>query len=342
MAVTVEMKHVIAIFIIFSACAFPSALSRSLNGASVATRHEQWMAKHGRTYANDAEKEQRFKIFMENLQYIENFNNAGNKSYKLGLNKFADLTTEEFIASYTGLRIPSLPKSSKVASFSPLNLDDAPTSLDWRQKGAVTAIKDQGQCGSCWAFSTVAAVEGINQIKTGTLTTLSEQQLVDCDTDTGNEGCGGGWMDNGFKYIIGNEGLASEADYPYQGIEGTCSTSVTAAAQISGYEDVPANSEEQLLQAVNNQPISVAICVDDEFKRYESGVFSGQCCTELNHGVTLIGYGTSDDDGSKYWLIKNSWGEQWGESGYMRLLRDSGAPEGLCGIAMKASYPTID
>ncbi|KAI4347793.1 hypothetical protein L6164_008575 [Bauhinia variegata] len=269
---------------------------------------------------------------MENLQYIENFNNAGNKSYKLGLNKFSELTTEEFINSYTGLRIPSLPKSSKVASFSPLNRDDVPASLDWRQKGAVTAMcfkMTELFTGSCWEFSTVATVEGINQIKTGTLTTLSEQQLIDCDTDTGNEGCGGGWMGNGFKYIIGNKGLASEADYPYRGIEGTCSISVTAAAQISGYEDVLANSEEQLLQAVNNQPISVAICVDDEFKRYESGVFSGQCCTELNHWVTLIGYGTSDDDGSKYWLIKNSWGEQWSESANMRLLRDSGAPEGL-------------
>ncbi|KAI4296896.1 hypothetical protein L6164_036816 [Bauhinia variegata] len=346
------MKPIIAIFTIFCACAFP-ALARTLNEASVVTAHEQWMAKYGLTYANDAEKNKHFNIFMENLQYIENFNNAGNKSYKMGLNKFSDLTTKEFIASHTGIRIPSLPKSSKEASFSSLNLEDVPTSLDWRKKGAVTQIKQQGQCGktnfkiidlfaaSCWAFSTVAAVEGIIQIKTGTLISLSEQQLVDCATNGGNEGCGGGWMENGFQYIIGNQGIASEADYPYEGINGTCGNRRTPAAKISGYQRVPADNEEKLLQALINQPISVLVSINDEFRHYAGGVFSGPCSNNLNHGVTLIGYGTSDN-GTKYWLIKNSWGENWGEDGYMKLLRDSDNPEGLCGIAKQATYPTVD
>ncbi|KAI4345287.1 hypothetical protein L6164_012423 [Bauhinia variegata] len=342
MAATLEMKHVmIAIFTIFWTCAFP-VLSRTLNEASVAIRHEQWMAKHGRTYASVAEKEKRFKIFMQNLQYIENFNNAGNKSYKMDLNKFADLTPEEFITSHTGLKIPSqLPKSSKMASFVSLNLTGVPTSLDWREKGAVTPVKNQGRCGSCWAFSTVAAVEGITQIKTRKLIPLSEQQLVDCATNGGNQGCGGGLMDNGFQYIIKNQGLASEADYPYQGIEGTCGSVRSPAAIINGYKDVPANDEKQLLQAVSNQPVSVAIAVGYDFQSYAGGVFTGQCGTKLNHGVTLIGYGTADD-GTKYWLIKNSWGKRWGEGGYMKMLRDNGSPGGLCGIAKIASYPTIN
>ncbi|KAI4296899.1 hypothetical protein L6164_036819 [Bauhinia variegata] len=340
MAVTVEIKHLIAIFVIFWACAIP-ALSRTLNEASVATTYEEWMAKHGRTYANNAEKGKRFKIFIENLKFIENFNNAGNNSYKMGLNMYSDLTPEEFIASHTGLRVPSLPKSSKVATLRPLNLDDVPASMDWRKKGAVTPIKNQGQCGSCWAFSAAAAVEGITRIKTGKLIPLSEQQLLDCSTNWGNHGCQGGWPDNAFEYIIDNHGLASETSYPYQGTVGTCRGSVvSAAARISGYQRVPANNEGQLLQAVAMQPVSVVIAINNDFQNYARGIFTGQCGTQLNHAVTLVGYGTGDD-GTKYWLIKNSWGQSWGEGGYMRMLRDSGSPGGLCGIAKAASYPTI-
>ncbi|KAI4296902.1 hypothetical protein L6164_036822 [Bauhinia variegata] len=300
------------------------------------------MAEHGRTYANDAEKEKRFKIFIENLKFIENFNNAGNNSYKMGLNMYSDLTPEEFISSHTGLRVPSLPKSSKVATLRPLNLDDVPASMNWTKEGAVTPIRNQGQCGSCWAFAAAAAVEGITQIKTGKLIPLSEQQLVDCSTNGGNDGCKGGWPDNAFQYIIDNNGLANETGYPYRnGANGTCRGSlVSAAARISGYKRVPANNEGQLLQAVAMQPVSVNIGVHEDFIKYERGIFKGRCNETLNHIVTIVGYGT-DDGGAKYWLIKNSWGQSWGEGGYGRMLRDSGSPEGLCGIAMEASYPII-
>ncbi|KAK7324326.1 hypothetical protein VNO77_27859 [Canavalia gladiata] len=336
MAITINIKHIIAVLFIIWTCAYP-AMSRTLHESFVAETYQQWMLQFERSYADAAEKEKRFKIFMKNLEYIENFNNGANKSYELGLNQFADFTNEEFIASRTGLKLPTLPYSSNMAPIAPiLNLTEVPSRMDWREQGAVTNVKNQGQCGCCWAFSAVAAVEGIIKIKTGKLISLSEQQLVDCDKE--NNGCGGGSMDEAFNYMIQNQGLASESNYPYQEMEGTCQNVMEYASQISGYEDVASNSEEQLLQAVTMQPVSVAISVGREFQLYKGGIFNGPCGTSLNHAVTIIGYGTNQD-GTKYWLIKNSWGENWGENGYIRFLRDSDDPQGLCGIAMKASYP---
>ncbi|XP_047173139.1 ervatamin-B-like [Vigna umbellata] len=335
MVTSVQMKHFIAVCaVMLWTCAY-QAMSRTLYESSVAEAFQQWKSQHGRTYADDAEKEKRFKIFEKNLEYIEKFNNAGKKSYKLGLNPFSDLTEEEFIASHTGLKLnSSLPRST---SATPLNVEDIPTSLDWRERGAVTDVKDQGRCGSCWAFSAVAAVEGIFQITNKKLISFSEQQLVDCDNDS--NGCDGGLPDKAFNYIRENGGIANESHYPYHAIDGTCQTA-QLAAQISGYEDVPENNEEQLLQAVANQPVSVGVAVNQNFKAYESDVFEGPCGTQLNHAVAIIGYGTTED-GKKYWLIKNSWGERWGEKGYMKLLRDSGEYGGVCGVAMQASYPVI-
>ncbi|KDP38777.1 hypothetical protein JCGZ_05113 [Jatropha curcas] len=194
----------------------------------------------------------------------------------------------------------------------------------------------------CWAFSAVAAMEGITKLSTGKLISLSEQELVDCDTSGEDQGCEGGLMDDAFGFIKKNGGLTTEANYPYQGTDDTCNTKKAAdkAAKINGYEDVPANSEQALLKAVANQPVSVAIDASGSaFQFYSGGVFTGDCGTELDHGVTAVGYGTSDD-GTKYWLVKNSWGTSWGENGYIRMERDIDAKEGLCGIAMEPSYPT--
>jgi C1A family cysteine protease len=188
-------------------------------------------------------------------------------------------------------------------------------------------------------------MEGIIKIKTGKLVSLSEQQLVDCNIGTGNNGCSGGHMDIAFKYIIQNQGLATETNYPYQAMDGTCDMEKASnpEAQISSFEYVPANNEEALLKAVASQPVSVPVLgYGRAFQLYSSGVFSGECgTTNLNHAVTAIGYGTADD-GTKYWLVKNSWGERWGESGYMRIQRDIGDPQGFCGIATEASYPVIN
>ncbi|OMO65349.1 hypothetical protein COLO4_31317 [Corchorus olitorius] len=262
MAFTLK-NNFLLFFMLIICMALASVMSRPLDEAVLAEKFTQWMAQHGRTYEIKEQENMRFEIFKNNLEYIENFNKMGNQTYKLGINEFADLTNEEFLASYAGYKM--FPSTSSVSTnsnrFRYKNLTKVPASIDWRQKGAVTPIKDQGDCGSCWAFSSVAAVEGLVKIKTGELVSLSEQQLLDCVKTERSQGCGGGWMDDAFEYIVKNRGLAEETEYPYTEKDGTCSHGKAAmrAVQISGFEDVPHNSEEALLKAASQQPVSVAL-----------------------------------------------------------------------------------
>ncbi|CAK9135384.1 unnamed protein product [Ilex paraguariensis] len=303
--------------------------------------YESWLVQHGKVYNGIGEKERRFEVFRDNLKFIDE-HNAENRPYKVGLNRFADLTNEEYRSMFVSGRMERKQKlsSPKGDRYAYKGGEELPEKIDWREKGAVVSVKDQGQCGSCWAFSTVAAVEGINQIVTGDLTVLSEQELVECDNSY-NQGCNGGLMDYAFQFIISNGGIDSEEDYPYRGLDGGCDQNRKNAriVSIDGYEDVPPNDEKSLQKAVANQPVSVAIEAGGRaFQLYLSGVFTGLCGTELDHGVAAVGYGT--ENGVDYWLVRNSWGPNWGENGYIRLERNlANTTTGKCGIAVEPSYP---
>jgi len=290
-----------------------------------------WVNEYGKSYET-SEFFNRFNTFKANLDTIRE-HNGKNESWSMGMNEFGDMTWEEFRASYvvgTKPRAGEFIRSKNYPTTKPV--PSIPSSLDWRQKGAVTPVKNQGQCGSCWAFSTTGSVEGAHAIATGTLVSLSEQQLMDCASSYGNQGCNGGLMDDAFEYIIAH-GICSEASYPYKGVEGTCK-SCTSVAKISSYTNDPAGNEANLSNMIQAGPVSIAIEADQSaFQFYSSGVFSAACGHNLDHGVLIVGYGTL---GSKpYWIVKNSWGASWGMQGYILMIQ--GKDE--CGLALAASQP---
>jgi len=294
----------------------------------------EYMNTYTKSYPHD-EYVTRFRKFRDNLAYIRVFNSMEN-TMTLGVNEFADMDFTEFKSKYLPYRIQ--PKEAT-------NANDfegyfAPATVDWRPKGAVTGVKNQGQCGSCWAFSTTGSTEGAWFLAGHTLVSLSEQQLVDCSRAYGNQGCNGGLMDDAFKYIIANKGITTEANYPYTAKDGVCNKAKAAqvAASISAFTDVSHNNPTALQNAVAQQPVSIAVEADQSaWQLYSSGTVTKGCGTNLDHGVLIVGYDTTASP--PFWIVKNSWGASWGMQGYIQIEISSG--NGVCGINMQPSYPTV-
>eukprot|EP01006_Ploeotia_vitrea_P041922 TRINITY_DN66587_c0_g3_i1.p1 TRINITY_DN66587_c0_g3~~TRINITY_DN66587_c0_g3_i1.p1 ORF type:complete len:333 (-),score=173.84 TRINITY_DN66587_c0_g3_i1:195-1193(-) len=332
------MKIIVALVALAAMVAVASAAPLTENQAQYL--FVKFAKQHNKVYSHD-EFFNKFQVFRQNMEMIREHNAAGH-SWSMAMNEFGDLTWAQFKKSMCGFQQQNR-DFLRAKNVKTLDTSNLPSSVDWRSKNAVTPVKNQGQCGSCWSFSTTGSVEGAHAIATGNLVSLSEQQLVDCSTAEGNQGCNGGLMDNAFEYIIKNGGICSEQAYPYTatGPNQCRASSCKSVATISGYHDVAKNDELQLKAAVAQGPVSVAIEADQSgFQFYSGGVFSGTCGTQLDHGVLVVGYGT--DSGKDYWLVKNSWGASWGLQGYIMLIRhDSSGSPGQCGLAMEPSYPTI-
>lgn len=311
-------------------------------------KFENWISQYNIIFRNKHHLYDVLRKWITNDEYID-LVNTENKSYRLGHNQFSGMDEFDFIhyvhQNSVQQRQPNI--SRRGPNYLEQN-NSEPLYVDWRTKHAVTPVKDQGQCGSCWSFSTTGALEGIYAIKMGKLVSFSEQELVDCDNIKNggkDHGCNGGLMDNAFEWISKNGGLCSEEDYPYtssNGQIGKCQTcSPVPHSKIQSWTDVPPN-DKSFMTALSHQPVSVAIQADQkDFQLYSSGVLSGNCGTTLDHGVLTIGYGTQDD--MDYYLVKNSWGTSWGEEGYIKLGRGPqyNNGEGQCGILLEASYPNM-
>jgi len=299
-----------------------------------------WAATYGKVY-NGEEAVAREQVFNANIEWIQQ--HQSEVDFELGANQFADLTQDEFAAQFLTLKPENQAGEQSYLGKHSFSGADLPDEIDWSTQSAVSPVKDQGSCGSCWAFSAIGSLEGRAAISTGSLQQFSEQQLVDCDHN-GDQGCQGGLMDTAFEYLQGSAGLCTEDSYGYKGKAGTCQepscTVGLKASQITGYKDVDA-TEEALQEAVAEGPVSVAIQANSPFfQLYKSGVFSSNLCgANLDHGVLTVGYGV--DNGKKYWKVKNSWGASFGENGYIRMLKGKGG-KGQCGILTgPPSYPVI-
>jgi len=336
---TTKMQSISVLAVLALAFSCTLALDVTLN-----QHWKLWKEANSQRFS-DAEEHVRRAIWETNLQTVQEHNlqaDLGVHTYYLGMNKYAAMSNTEFVKMMNGYNMTMRGQRTQdhhTFSFNPkIKLPDT---VDWRDKGYVTGVKDQGQCGSCWAFSATGSLEGQTFKKAAKLPSLSEQNLVDCSTKQGNMGCNGGLMDQAFEYIKENMGIDTEDSYPYEAADNQCRfKAANVGATDTGFVDVKTKDESALQQAVATiGPISVAIDAShSSFQLYKRGVYNEARCsqTQLDHGVLAVGYGT--DTGKDYWLVKNSWGKSWGEEGYIMMTRNK---NNQCGIATASSYPTV-
>jgi len=306
---------------------------------------QDFKERYGKQYLNEIEGVRRL-IWEDNYDFMQEHNTAfrsGELTFEVGENEFNDLTTDEFVSMLNGYKMSEEPRTNPI--FVPKR-EFAPTKVDWRAKGFVTPVKNQGHCGSCWAFSATGSLEGQHFNKTKKLVSLSEQNLVDCATKEGNHGCLGGIMDKAFMYVKDNKGIDTEASYPYTAKNGACKFNATnVGANLTSWTDIKSGSEMDLALAVSQiGPISVAIDAGHKsFQMYKKGVYKEKECssTHLDHGVLVVGYVQqmeADGKRSGHWIVKNSWGTSWGMKGYINMAKDH---DNMCGIATDASFPVV-
>ncbi|KAK3598002.1 hypothetical protein CHS0354_042356 [Potamilus streckersoni] len=306
---------------------------------------ELFKTAYNKIYANEEELLRRI-IWERNLKHVQQHNieaDRGVHTFWLGMNEYADMTPEEFVRAMNGYRVNATKtfQCGKFMAPSHVELSDLPTTIDWRTEGYVTGVKNQGQCGSCWAFSTTGSLEGQHFKKNGKLVSLSEQNLVDCSQKEGNDGCQGGLMDQAFEYIIHNKGIDTEESYPYRAKNGACKFKKAniGATEVSCMDIEHGNETDLQLAVATVGPISVGIDASHvSFQLYKTGVYTESACSSVNldHGVLVVGYGT--ESCQNYWLVKNSWGTSWGMQGYIMMAKDY---NNMCGIATQASFPTV-
>ena len=271
---------------------------------------------------------EKLEIFKENTKLIHEINQDENYTFKVEMNGFGDMNDFNMVPY----------QSEKINEYYEIDDKIVPKSVDWRDKNVVTDVKNQKECGSCWAFSTTGSIEGIIAIKEGILHNISEQELVDCSTK--NNGCMGGSMDYAFQYVI-NNGLCNEKDYPYEALRDECrKDECNSVINITDYKNIYPN-EMVLKRAVAQQPVSVAIQANlSSFHFYSKGIYNDpNCGDQLDHGVLIVGYGSDDELNMDYWIVKNSWGNDWGENGYIRIQRNVEKEYGMCGISRIPSIP---
>ncbi|XP_045462018.1 procathepsin L-like [Harmonia axyridis] len=309
---------------------------QAISDEEALSKWQNYQEEFGKSYRSLVEHRHRFALFKQKLQEIEEHNKLyaeGKVTWYKGVTPFSDWTSEEFNNYINKYKYEEFVGEEQI--FKSENLS-APLSMDWRQRGAVSEVKNQGTCGSCWTFSSTGALEGAARMKTGAVLSLSEQNLLDCSRESYNNfGCSGGNVIGAFQYVQEN-GITTEDNYPYTGVQGPCKAS-SPVMKATGFVRVPQN-ENDLLNAVGSiGPVSIAIVSTQNLQDYSGGILNDSTCAgqNINHGVLAVGYGSAN--GVDYWIIKNSWGPKWGEQGYWRMIRGVNS----CGITLQARYPLV-